>query len=234
MNRVTQVLLAAGALGVAVIVGVGAVSRGNVGQPSATPRPTPQPLVTFSVPEGWVVEENGAVLTLARGPREGQPSVARIMVCRNAYAVTAEGDLAHGLDTGAAAITFRLLQRADLRNVISIREATLAGLNGHYLELTIPASSQVGREADTWLARTDQANCFVVLDTSVVEGEVEPGAEITVPTIAQLGIFELPEGGNLMVIMSSEGIGNRGKPNRMDIKEATRIVESLSFHLPVE
>jgi hypothetical protein len=230
MNRVTQFLLAAGALAVAVIVGVGAVSRGNAGHASATPRATPVPLVTFTAPVGWVVDENAAVLKLARGPTEGQPSVARIMVCRNAYAVTADGQLAHGLDTGAAKITFRLLKRADLRTVISPHEATLAGLNGHYLDFKIPASSQVGRDADTWVALTDQANCFVVFDTSIVAGEAEPGTEITVPTIARLGLFELPDGGNLMVLMASEGIGSRGVPDRSDIEEATGIVEGFSFH----
>jgi hypothetical protein len=233
MNRVTQFLLAGGALGVAVIVGFGAISRGNVA-PSATPRPTPQPLVGFTLPEGWVVGENGAVLMLARGPKEGQPSVARIMACRDAYSVTADGQLARGLDTGAADITFRLLQRADLRTVISPQEATLAGLHGHYLDFTVPASGEVGRDADTWLARTNQATCFVVLDTSIEESGAEPGAEITVPSIVRLGLFRLPDGGNLMVLMASEGIGSRGKPNRMDITEATGIVEGFSFHLPVE
>ena len=234
MNRVTQFGLVAGALGVAAIVGIGALSRGNAGQPGQTPRPTalaPAPPVTFTTPAGWIVGENDGVVTLGRAPTQSNHSVATITVCRNAYAVEANGQLAHGLETGAASIAFSLAQRADLRTVLSPREATVGGMNGFYLDFTIPSLSPIGRDADTWVARSDLAPCLVLFDTSAKEtAEVEPGIQITVPTIVRLGLFDVPEGGNVMVLIASQGIGSRGAPDKADIQEATEIVAGFSFH----
>src|SRR5439155_11722461 len=157
MNRITQVLLATGALGVAVIVGLGAMSRGTFEKAKA-PQPTPVPLVTFrAAPDGWAVGQQDAVLTLARGPVAGRATVARITVCRNAYAVAADGALAHGLDTDATAIAFGLAGRNDLRKVLKAHAVTLAGLNGYYLDITAASPKKDTGESDTWLARSDLA-----------------------------------------------------------------------------
>lgn len=230
MNRVTQVLLATGALAVVVIVGLGALSSEKFGQPRATPRPTPVPLVTFTTPDGWVVGQDDAILTLARGPVAGKATVARISVCRNAYEVAADGSLANGLKTDATAIAFGLARRDDLRNVLTPHAVTLAGMDGYYLDFTIRKASQFVGETDTWLARTDQASCPAVLDTSDADSNVDPATQVTVPVIVRLGIFALPDGDNLMVLIASEGIGTRAKGDKTDIDEATAIVDGFTFH----
>jgi hypothetical protein len=231
LNRMTQVLLATGALAVAVIVGFGALSRGTL-EKARAPKPTPIPLVTFrAAPDGWAVGQHDAVLTLARGPVEGKATVARITVCRNAYAVAADGALAHGLDTDATDIAFGLARRDDLRKVLKPHAAKLAGLDGYYLDITIPAARQfAATETDTWLARADLASCVVVVDTSDADSGVDPATQVTVPAIVRLGIFALPEGGNLMVLIASEGIGTRTKPDQTDVDEATEIVDGFTFH----
>jgi len=222
----TQVLLATGALAVAVIVGFGALSRGTL-EKARAPKPTPIPLVTFrSAPDGWAVGEHDAVLTLARGPVAGKATVARITVCRNAYAVAANGALAHGLDTDATAIAFGLAGRDDLHKVLKAHKVTLAGLDGYYLDITIAKPGQFAGETDTWLARSDLASCVVVLDTSDEDSGIDPATQVTVPVIVRMGIFTLPDGGNLMVLIASEGIGTRAKPDQTDIDEATDIVRS--------
>jgi hypothetical protein len=236
LNRITQVLLATGALGVAVIVGLGAMSRGNLEKAKA-PQPTPVPVVTFSAaPDGWAVGQQDAVLTLARGPVAGRATVARITVCRDAYAVTADGALAHGLNTDATAIAFGLASRDDLRKVLKPHDATLAGLQGYYLDIPFLAARQIAgaTETDTWLLRAAQGNCVVVVDTSAKDDSgVDPASEVTVPAIVRLGLFALPDGGNLMVLMASEGIGTRSKPDQTDIDEAIGIVEGFTFHTAV-
>jgi hypothetical protein len=230
MNRVTQVLVVTGAFAVVGIVGLGALSRGSLEQARA-PKPTPVPLVSFrAAPDGWAVGADDAVLTLARGPVAGRATVARITVCRNAYAVAADGAMAHGLDTDATAIAFGLAKRDDLRNVLKPHAVTLAGLDGYYLDITIARPSQFAGETDTWLARADLASCVVVLDTSDADSGVDPATQVTVPAIVRLGIFPLPDGGNLMVLIASEGIGTRAKPDKADIDEATDIVDSFTFH----
>jgi hypothetical protein len=227
---VTQVLVVIGAFAVVGIIGLGALSRGSLEQARA--KATPVPLVTFpALPDGWGVGAHDvALLTLARGPVTGRATVARITVCRNAYAVAADGAMAHGLDTDATAIAFGLARRDDLRNVLKPHAVTLAGLDGYYLDITIARPSQLAGETDTWLARTDLAGCVVVLDTSDADSGVDPATEVTVPVIVRLGIFPLPDGGNLMVLIASEGIGTRAEPDKTDIDEATDIVDSFTFH----
>lgn len=231
MNRTTQVLLAIGALGVAVIVGVGALSRGNLERARA-PRPTPVPLVTYrAAPDGWAVNQHDAVLSLTRGPVAGKATVARITVCRNAHAVTADGSLAHGLATDATAIAFGLAGRDDLRKVLKAQAASLGGLQGYYLDIKFPAAqSRGGAQTDTWLLRADQGNCIVVVDTSEDGSGVDPAIQVTVPAIVRLGLFPLPDGGNLMVLIASEGVGTGSKPDQTDIDEATGILDGLTFH----
>jgi hypothetical protein len=235
VNKVTQVLLATGALGVAAIVGLGAVSSGNLARARQSPRPTLPPLqpVIFTTPDGWLVGESDAVVALSRPPTQSSHSVATITVCRSAYAVDAAGDLTNGLKKDAAKIVFYLLQRADLRGVVKPQEATLDGLPGHYLDFTIPADSPLGRDVDTWVARTAQAPCLAVFDTTD-EGEnpAPAGLMIGVPTITRLGLFGTPDGGNLMVLMTSQGIGTNGKPDKADIEEATAIVEGFTVRPP--
>jgi hypothetical protein len=170
------------------------------------------------------------MLTLARGPVAGKATVARITVCRNAYAVAADGAMAHGLDTDATAIAFGMARRDDLRNVLKPHAGTLAGLDGYYLDITVARPSQFAGETDTWLARSDLASCVVVLDTSDADSGIDPATQVTVPVIVRLGIFPLPDGGNLMVLIASEGIGTRAKPDQTDIDEATDIVDSFTFH----
>jgi hypothetical protein len=231
MNRVTQVLVVIGAFGVVGIVGLGAISRETLEEARA-PKPTPVPLVTFrAAPDGWAVGTHDAVLTLARGPVAGKATVARITVCRNAYAVTADGSLADGLDTDATAIAFGLARRDDLRKVLKPHAATLAGLDGYYLDITITKASEFIGETDTWLVIADQASCAVVVDTSEAGSGVDPATEVTMPAIVRLGLFTLPDGGNLMVLIASEGIGTRAKPDKTDIDEATEIVDSFTIHL---
>jgi hypothetical protein len=230
MNRVTQVLVVIGGFAVVGIVGLGALSRGALEQARA-PKPTPVPLVTFSAaPDGWAVGEHGAVLTLARGPVLGKATVARITVCRDAYAVAADGALSHGLDTDATAFAFGLARRDDLRNVLTPHATTLAGLDGYYLDIAIPKASEFVTTTDTWLARADLAPCVAVLDTSDADSSIDPAIQLTVPVIVRLGIFPLPDGGNLMVLIASEGIGTRAKPDKTDIDEATNIVDGFTFH----
>lgn len=232
MNRMTQVLLATGALAVAVIVGLGALSRGTL-EKTRTPQPTPVPLVTFrTAPDGWEVGQQDAVLTLTRGPVAGKATVARITVCRNAHGVTADGSLAHGLATDATAIAFGLAGRDDLRKVIKAHAATLAGLDGYYLDITFPPPPQPADKTatDTWLLRADQGSCIVEVDTADEGSGVDPATEVTVPAIVRLGLFPLPDGGNLMVLIASEAIGTRAKPDQSDIDEATQILDGLTFH----
>lgn len=231
MSRMTQVLLATGALAVAVIVGLGALSRGTL-EKARAPQPTPVPLVTFgAAPDGWAVSQHDAVLTLARGPVAGKATVARITVCRNAHAVTADGSLAHGLATDATAIAFGLSSRDDLRKVLKAQAATLGGLQGYYLDMKFPgAQSHGGAEADTWLLRADQGNCVVVVDTSEDGSGVDPATQVSVPAIVRLGLFPLPDGGNLMVLIASEGVGTGSKPDQTDVDEATAILDGFTFH----
>ncbi len=230
MNRVTQVLVVIGAFAVVGIVGLGALERGTL-EKARAPKPTPVPLVTFlAAPDGWAVSQHDAVLSLARGPVAGKATVARITVCRNAYAVAADGTLANALKTDATTIAFGLARRDDLRKVLKPRGAKLADLNGLYLDITITNASQFAGPTDTWLARADQASCVVVVDTSDAGSGVDPATEVTVPVILRLGIFPLPDGGNLMVLIASEGIGTRAKPDKTDIDEATEIVEGFTFH----
>jgi hypothetical protein len=230
MNKVTQVLVVVGAFAVVGIVGLGALSRGTL-EKARAPKPTPVPLVTFlAAPDGWAVGAHDAVLTLARGPVAGKATVARITVCRNAYGVAADGAFTHNLDTDATTIAFDLARRDDLRKVLKPRAATLAGLHGNYLDITITKPSQLAGETDTWLARADQANCVVVVDTSDEGSGVDPATEVTMPAIVRLGIFALPDGGNLMVLIASEGVGTRAKPDKTDIDEATAIVDGFTFN----
>jgi hypothetical protein len=227
MNRATQVLVVIGAFAVVGIVGLGALSRGTF----ELARAKPVPLVTFpALPDGWGVGSHDELLTLARGPVAGRATAARITVCRNAYAVTATGALAHGLDTDATAFGFGLAQRNDLRNVLKAHKVTLAGLDGYYLDITITDPTHFAGETDAWLARSDLASCVVVLDTSDELSGVDPATQVTVPVIIRLGIFPLPDGGNLMVLIASEGIGTRATPDFADIDEATDIVNSFTFH----
>jgi hypothetical protein len=227
MNRVTQVLVVIGAFAVVGIVGLGALSRDRLEQARAKP----VPLVTFpALPDGWGVGAHDTVLTLARGPVAGRATVARITVCRNAYAVAANGALAHGLDTDATAIAFGLAGRDDLHKVLKAHKVTLAGLDGYYLDITVAKPSQFAGETDTWLARSDLASCLVVLDTSDEDSGVDPATQVTVPVIVRLGIFTLPDGGNLMVLIASEGLGTRATPDMSDIDEATDIVDTFTFH----
>src|SRR4029077_3563882 len=169
-------------------------------------------------------------LTLARGPVPGRASVARITVCRNAYGVTANGALTHGLDTDATSISFGLATRDDLHRVLKAHKVTLAGLDGYYLHITIANALHFAGETDTWLARSDLASCAVVLDTSDEDSGIDPATQVTVPVIIRLGIFPLPDGGNLMVLIASEGIGSRATPDMADIDEATDIVKTFTFH----
>jgi hypothetical protein len=230
MSKVTQVLVVIGAFAVVGIVGLGALSRGTL-EKARAPKPTPVPLVTFvKAPDGWAVGAHDAVLTLARGPVVGKATVARITVCRNAYGVAADGAFTHNLETDATTIAFDLARRDDLRKVLKPHAATLAGLTGNYLDITITKPGQVAGETDTWLARADQANCVVVVDTSDEGSGVDPAIEVTMPAIVRLGIFALPDGGNVMVLIASEGVGTRAKPDMTDIDEATEIVDGFTLH----
>ena len=131
MNRVTQVLVVMGAFAVVGIVGLGGLSRQALVD-ARKPKPTPIPIVTFPSPgpAGWAVIQQDAILSMARGPVTGTATVARITVCRNAYAVSADGSLTDGLKTDAANIAFGLMRRADLGTVLTPHEATFAGLSG--------------------------------------------------------------------------------------------------------
>jgi hypothetical protein len=40
----------------------------------------------------------------------------------------------------------------------------------------------------------------------------------------------VPDGGNLMVLIASEAIGTRAKPDKSDVDEATDIVDGFTFH----
>jgi hypothetical protein len=232
MNKVTQVLVVIGAFAVVGIVVLGAFSREALERARA-PKPVPIPLVTFhSVPDGWTVGQHDAVLTLARGPIEGSATVARITICRDAYGVAADGAFTHHLETDATVITFDLAQRADLLNVIKPHAATVAGLSGIYLDITIPTEEEFldPTETDTWLLRAEQARCAVVVDTADADSGVDPAIQVTMPAIVRLGIFPLPDGGNLMVLIASEGIGTRAKPKKSDIEEATAILDGFTLH----
>ena len=231
MNRVTQILVVLGAFAVVGVVGLGALSRERLEQARAA-KPTPVPLVTFrAAPDGWEVGLHDAVLTLARGPVAGRATVARITICRNAYGVAADGALAHGLDTDATAIAFGLARRDDLQRVmITPHAATLAGFDGYYLDIKVPTDGRLVGDTDTYLLRADLENCVVVLDTSDADSGLDPATQVTVPVIVRLGLFALPDGGNLMVLIASEGIGTRGKPVKADVEEATAIVDGFTFH----
>lgn len=232
MRRVIQVLIVLGAFGVVGIVGLGAIKL--EGELARRPKPTPTPLTPFRTPpEGWAVAQHDAVLTMARGPVAGKATVARITICRNAYAVNADGGLANALNTDAAAISLYLSRRDDLQDVVSAHAGTVAGLQGSYLDFTIPKGNRpFVSETDTWLLRAEQANCAVVVDTSDEASGVNDAAiPVTEPVIVRLGLFALPDGGNLMVLIASEAIGNRAKPDKTDIDEATDIVAGLTFHL---
>lgn len=232
MNRVTQVLVVMGAFAVVGIVGLGGLSRQALVD-ARKPKPTPIPIVTFPSPgpAGWAVIQQDAILSMARGPVTGTATVARITVCRNAYAVSADGSLTDGLKTDAANIAFGLMRRADLGTVLTPHEATFAGLSGYFLDVAIPNASQFAGESDLWLARAAQANCVVVLDTSDADSGV--GAlQVGVPGIVRLGLFAEPDGSNVMVMITSEGIGARSKPATADIDEATAILDTFTLHTP--
>jgi hypothetical protein len=232
-NRVTQLAMVAGAFAVAAIVGIGALSRAE--QPRPTPRPvagTASAPVTFTTPAGWFVVEHDGVVTLGRAPTQSNHSIATITVCQDAYAVRADGSLANDLKTGATTIAFSLAQRADLRTVIKARRAAVGGYSGYYLDFTITPSSDVGNDRDTWVLRSQLATCLVMFDTAEKKSEEVPaGIQVTVPTITRLGLFDVPGGGNVLVLMTSQGIGSRGLPDKADIEEATGIVEGFTFHL---
>ena len=233
MNRVIQVLVVIGAFGVVGIVGLGALSR-QILIDARTPRPTQVPLVSFPSPgpDGWEVSRQDAILSMARGPVTGKATVARITVCRNAYAVSADGSLTDGLNTDAATIAFGLMRRADLGSVLTPHEATFAGLSGYYLDVAIRNANQFTGLTDLWLARADQANCAVVLDTSDADSGVDASVQVGVPGIARMGLFSDPGGGNVLVLIASEGIGARSKPDMTDIDEATAILDSFTLHSP--
>jgi hypothetical protein len=232
LNRVTQVLVVMGAFAVVGIVGLGGLTRQALVD-ARKPRPTPIPLVTFPSPGpvGWVVTQQDAVLSMARGPVTGTATVARITVCRDAYAVTGDGSLTDGLNTDASKIAFTLMRRADLGTVLTPHEASFAGLTGYFLDVAIPNPSQFSGTSDLWLARAAQANCVVVLDTSDADSSVGP-LQVGVPGIARLGIFAEPDGSNVMVLISSEGIGARSKPEMADVDEATSILDTFTLHTP--
>jgi hypothetical protein len=239
LNRVIQVLVVVGAFGVVGIVGLGALSRQTLVD-ARKPKPTPVPLVGLPSPgpEGWVVTNHDAVLSMVRGPVAqsgsvaGKGTVARITVCRNAYGVTADGSLTNGLKTDAATIAFALMRRADLGTVLTPQEATFAGLSGYFLDVAITDPSQFSSQTDLWLVRADQANCAVVLDTSDAESNVDPAVQVGVPAIVRLGLFSEPDGTNVMVLIASEGIGARSKPDMTDVDEAAGIVDTFSLNTP--
>jgi hypothetical protein len=221
------------AFAVVGIVGLGAVSRQTLVD-ARKPKPTPIPLVTFPSPgpDGWEVINHDAVLSMARGPVAGKATVARITVCRNAYGVSADGSLTDGLKTDAATIAFALMRRADLGTVLTPHEATFAGLTGYFLDVAITNANQFTSETDLWLARADQGNCAVVLDTADAESNVDVSVQVSVPAIARLGLFSEPDGTNVMVLIASEGIGVRSKPDMTDVDEATDILDTFSLNTP--
>lgn len=233
MNRVTQVLVILGAFAVVGIVGLGAISRQALVDRRA-PKPTPVPLVTIPSPgpAGWEVDAQDAILSMVRGPVAGKATVARITVCRNAYAVSADGSLSDGLNTDAATIAFGLMRRADLGTVLTPQEATFADLSGYFLDVVIPDVSQFTSQTDLWLVRAEQGNCAVVLDTSDADSGVDASVQVGVPGIVRLGLFSEADGSNVMVMIASEGIGARSKPDMTDIDEATDILPTLTLNTP--
>lgn len=233
MNRVTQVLVVIGAFAVVGIVGLGALSRQTLIDRRA-PKPTQIPLVGLPSPgpSGWEVSQHDAILSMARGPVTGKATVARITVCRNGYAVSADGSITNGLNTDAATIAFALMRRTDLGTVLTPHEATFAGLSGYFLDVAIPSVSQFTGVTDLWLARADQANCAVVLDTSDADSGVGASIQVGVPGIVRLGLFSAEDGGNVMVMIASEGIGARSKPDMTDIDEATDILDTFTLQTP--
>jgi hypothetical protein len=230
---VVQVLVVLGTFAVGSIDGRGAMSRPTPCNARKS-TPTQNTLVTLPSPgpDGWIVTNHDAVLSMARGPVAGAATVARITVCRNAYGVSADGSLTDGLKTDAATIAFALMRRADLGTVLTPHEATFAGLTGYYLDVAITSPSQFTSETDLWLVRADQANCAVVLDTSDAESNVDPSVQVGVPAIARLGLFSEPDGTNVMVLIASEGIGARSKPAMADVDEATGIADTFTLNTP--
>jgi hypothetical protein len=232
MNKVTQVIVVLMAFGVVAIVGLGGLSRQALIN-ARKPKPTLIPIIAVPSPgpAGWVVTQQDAVFSMARGPVTGTATVARITVCRDAYAVSGDGSLTDGLNTDAAKIAFTLMRRADLGTVLTPHEATFDGLSGYYLDVAIPDASQFSGETDLWLARAEQASCVVVMDTSDADSSVG-SLQIGVPGIARFGIFAEPDGSNVMVLISSEGIGARSKPNTADIDEGTAVADTLTLQTP--
>jgi hypothetical protein len=233
MNRVTQVLVVIGSFAVVGIVGLGALQVDKLNA-ARRPKLSPVPLVSLPSPgpDGWEVTLHDAVLSMVRGPIGGHATVARITVCRDAYAVSADGSLTDGLKTDAATIAFGLMRRADLGTVLTPHEATFAGLTGYFLDVSIPKVSEFGGVSDLWLARAAQANCVVVMDTSDEDSGVG-ASQVGVPGIVRLGLFSEPDGTNVMVMITSEGIGARSKPDASDIDEATNtVLPTLTLNTP--
>jgi len=233
LNRVTQVLVVILAFGVVGIVYLGGLSRQTLIDRRA-PKPTPVPLITFASPgpEGWDVDKQDAIFSLVRGPVAGKSTVARITVCRDAYAVSADGSLTDGLNTDAATIAFGLMRRADLGSVLTPHEATFADLSGYFLDVAIPNVDEFVSQADLWLVRGQQANCAVVMDTADADSGVGASIQVGVPGIVRLGLFSEPDGSNVMVMIASQGVGARSKPDMADIDEGTEILPTLSLNTP--
>lgn len=232
MNRLVQVLVVIGSFAVVGIVVLGAFQVEKL-EAARRPKLAPVPLVALPSPgpDGWTVTLHDAVLSMVRGPIGGHATVARITICQDAYAVSADGSLTNGLKTDAATIAFGLMRRADLGAVLEPHEATFAGLSGYFLDVSIPNVSQFAGESDLWLARAAQANCVVVMDTSDADSGVG-AAQVGVPGIVRLGLFSKPEGTNIMVLIASEGIGARSKPDATDINEATDLLSTFSLNTP--
>lgn len=236
MSNTVRYALAAAAVVAVALIGYQLLIAPNVGGPNPSPSPSAGPTSTsgptggaseaqigqleagtylapfdppfqFTVPAGWQrssAEPGWFVLQ----PVALADTGAWIMVCRDTHAVDAANNVVADVGSDAASITTYVAGRTDLRNATGTSALNLGGLDGHWLDFDgppVPPGEDIG-------------------DVAVVGPDC--GTNAYDLQFTRLGVFDMPGGGNVLVVIASP-LGDHGV-----IEVGTPIVESFVFELP--
>jgi hypothetical protein len=235
MNNTARIALAAAAVVVVGFVGYQMIWGANVGNPDPSPSPSASapaesqaadvqpahlgpldagtylsafdPALTFTVPAGWTMTDNGSASVSL------QPSAAAtgyLVVCRDTQAVDQANVVVSGIGTDAASVTRYVAERPDLREATAPLAVNIGGLDGFYVDFTGP----------------ERLDPDTPGDVAVLGGPGTCGIQAYPEQYTRLGVFDLPDGGNvLIVVYSFQG-------DQAIVEAGTPIIEDFVFDVP--